>query len=70
MTTYWSLLCKKNYTTTVKKRLTKIERSKINIARPLNERIIGLLLGNGHLQFRNGNSRFIYGLLSSYPKGG
>jgi hypothetical protein len=60
-----SLLCKKNYTTTVKvtvkKRLTKVERSKINIDSPLNEIIIGLLLGDGHLQCRNGNSRFIYG---------
>ena len=61
MTTSWSLLCKKNYTTTVKKRLTKIERSKINIDSPLNEIIIGLLLGDGHLQRRNGNSRLIYG---------
>ncbi len=33
---------------TVKKRLTKIERSKINIESPLNEIIIGLLLGDGH----------------------
>lgn len=61
MTTSISLLCKKNYTTAVKKRLTKIERSKINIESPLNEIIIGLLLGDGHLQCRNGNSRFIYG---------
>ena len=61
MTTFWSLLCKKNYATTVKKRLTKVERSKINIDSPLNEIIIGLLLGDGHLQCRNGNSRFIYG---------
>ena len=61
MTNSWSLLCKKNYTTTLKKRLTKVERSKINIDIPLNEIIIGLLLGDGHLQCRNGNSRFIYG---------
>jgi hypothetical protein len=63
LTTYWSLLCKKNYTTisTIKKRLSKVERSKINIDSPLNEIIIGLLLGDGHLQCRNGNSRFIYG---------
>ena len=63
MTTYLSLFCKNNYTTlvTIKKRLTKIERSKINIAPPLNEIIIGLLLGDGHLQCRNSNSRFIYG---------
>ena len=52
MTTSGSLFCnyKKNYTTlvTVKKRLTKVERSKINIESPLNEIIIGLLLGDGH----------------------
>jgi hypothetical protein len=30
-------------------------------AAPLNEIIIGLLLGDGHLQCRNINSRFIYG---------
>ena len=46
---------------TVKKRLTKIERSKININPPLNDIIIGLLLGDGYLQCRNVNSRFIYG---------
>ncbi len=46
---------------TVKKRLTKIERSKININPPLNDIIIGLLLGDGYLQSRNINSRFIYG---------
>lgn len=47
----------------VKKRLTKVERSKINIDIPLNEIIIGLLLGDGHIQCRhlNGNSRFMYG---------
>ena len=65
MTTSGSLFCnyKKNYTTlvTVKKRLTKVERTKINIEPPLNEIIIGLLLGDGHLQCRNINSRFIYG---------
>jgi len=42
------------------KRLTKIERSNIKINSPLDEIIIGLLLGDGHLQSRNGNSRFIY----------
>jgi hypothetical protein len=47
-----SLICKKNYTTSVNKRLTKGERSEI---------LIGLLLGDGHLQCRFGNSRFIYG---------
>ena len=42
------------------KRLTKIERSKMTINNPLDEIIIGLLLGDGHIQTRNGNSRFIY----------
>lgn len=69
MTTSGSLFCnyKKNYTTlvTVKKRLTKIKRSKFNIDSLLNEIIIGLLLGDGHLQCRNVNSRFIYGLRRS-----
>jgi len=46
--------------TNVKKRLTKVERSKINIDSPLNEIFIGLLLGDGHLQCRHNNSRFIY----------
>jgi len=61
-----SLLCKQNYTTIsnkfFKKRLTKVERSKINIGEPLNEIIIGLLLGDGHIQSRqlNGNCRFMY----------
>lgn len=61
MTTSGSLLAIKNSTPIVKKRLTKSERSKINIGNPLNEIIIGLLLGDGHLQCRNINSRFIYG---------
>jgi hypothetical protein len=45
------------------KRLSKVERSKINIGEPLNEIIIGLLLGDGHIQSRqlNGNCRFMYG---------
>lgn len=58
-----SLVCKLNYTTSSKKRLTSFERSQINIDSPLNEIIIGLLLGDGHIQQRNknfGNSRFIY----------
>jgi len=43
--------------------LSKVERSKINIDEPLKEIIIGLLLGDGHIQSRqlNGNSRFMYG---------
>lgn len=56
-----SLICKKKYTTNVNKRLTKDERSKFNIDSPLSEILIGLLLGDGHLQCRYGNSRFIYG---------
>jgi hypothetical protein len=57
-----SLICKKNYTTLSKKRLTKVERSQITIESPLNEILIGLLLGDGHIQKRHnsGNSRFIY----------
>jgi LAGLIDADG DNA endonuclease family protein len=56
-----SLICKQNYTTSVNKRLTKGERSKFSIDSPLSEILIGLLLGDGHLQCRFGNSRFIYG---------
>ena len=46
-----------------KKRLSKVERSKLIIEYPINEIIVGLLLGDGHIQKRtiNGNSRFIYG---------
>jgi len=44
-----------------KKRLTQVERSKFKINNPLDEILIGLLLGDGHLQCRNTNSRFIYG---------
>ena len=48
----------------LKKRLSKEERSKLIIKYPLNEIIIGLLLGDGHIQKRSkiGNSRFIYAL--------
>ena len=64
-----SLICKKNYTTNISnsisnKRLTKVERSIFKIGVPLNEIIIGLLLGDGHIQSRQlkGNSsRFMYG---------
>ena len=50
-----------NYSTS-KKRLSKSDWSKLFIEFPLNEIIIGLLLGEGHIQQRsiNGNSRFIY----------
>lgn len=66
--TYISLVCTKKYSTysnlKVKKRLTKVERSKFIIPyeSPLNDIIIGLLLGDGHIQKRSivGNSRFIY----------
>ena len=61
MTTYGSLVATKNSSALVKKRLTKVERSKINIRNSLKEIIIGLLLGDGHIQCRNFNSRFIYG---------
>lgn len=72
MITLISLICTKNYTTDInntislpKKRLTIVERSKINIGEPLNEIIIGRLrlLGDGHIQSRqlNGNCRFMYG---------
>jgi len=44
----------------IKKRVTKAERSNIQINSPLDEIMIGLLLGDGHIQSRNGNSRFIY----------
>ena len=46
-----------------RKRLSKLERSKINLENPLDEIIVGLLLGDGHIQRRSitGNSRFIYG---------
>ena len=43
-------------------RLTKEQRSQIKVNHPLSEIIIGLLLGDGHIQKRNkNNSRFIYG---------
>ena len=63
MITSTSLICSKNLSTITKKRLSKLERSKLTIESPLNEIMIGLLLGDGHIQKRsiNGNSRFIYG---------
>ena len=44
------------------KRISKFERRKIIIESSLKEIMIGLLLGDGHIQKRslNGNSRFIY----------
>lgn len=55
-----SLICTQNIS---EKRLSKADKSKIIIDNPLNEIIIGLLLGDGHIQRRslNGNSRLIYG---------
>ena len=55
-----SLVCTQKIS---RKRLSKLERSKINLENPLDEIIIGLLLGDGHIQKRSlrGNSRFIYG---------
>ena len=57
-----SLVCTQNYSTMSTKRLSKSDRTKITIESPLNEIMIGLLLGDGHIQKRsiNGNSRFIY----------
>lgn len=57
-----SIMHTRKYSTS-NKRLSKFERSKLIIKFPLNEIIIGLLLGDGHIQQRsiNGNSRFIYG---------
>lgn len=55
------ILTQNNFT--CKKVLLKSDKSKIIIEYPLNEIIIGLLLGDGHFQQRStkGNSRFIYG---------
>lgn len=65
MITSISLISTQNYYTSEpkKKRLSKLERSKMSIEYPLNEIVIGLLLGAGHIQRRslNDNSRFIYG---------
>ena len=49
--------------TITKKRLSKDERSQFKIESPLSEIIIGLLLGDGHIQNRSskGISRFIFG---------
>ena len=66
-----SLVCTKKYSTLnnpkgeiKRKRLTSVERTKIiiPIESPIHESIIGLLLGDGHIQKRSvlGNSRFIY----------
>ena len=56
-------MCTQNYSTMSTKRLSKSDRTKITIESPLNEIMIGLLLGDGHIQKRsiNGNSSFIYG---------
>ena len=56
-------MCTQNYATMSTKRLSKSDRTKITIESPLNEIMIGLLLGDGYIQKRsiNGNSRFIYG---------
>ena len=58
-----SLICSQNDSTITIKRLSKLERSKLTIENPLNEIIIGLLLGDGHIQKRSllSNSRFMYG---------
>ena len=61
MRTSISLVCTKNYSTSGK-RLSKYERLNLTIEYPLNEIIIGLLIGDGHIQQRSitANSRFIY----------
>lgn len=53
-------MCKYNYSTN--KRLNKKEKSKFYVEPPLNSILIGLLLGDGHIQkiYKNGYSRFIY----------
>lgn len=47
----------------LRRRLSPADRSKLIIKNPLTEIIIGLLLGDGHIQKRTviGNSRFMYG---------
>jgi len=59
-----SLVSTQKYSTYGLKRLTKVDRSELIIPQdsPLNDIIIGLLLGDGHIQKRSvlGNSRFIY----------
>ena len=61
-TTSLSLISTRLYTTSSKKRYTKAERSNIIIESPLNDIIIGLILGDGHLQKRTikGHTRFMY----------
>ncbi len=58
-----SLVCTRNFSTKLTKRITKLDKSKKTIEKPLSDIIIGLLLGEGHIQKRTfkGNSRFIYG---------
>ena len=58
-----SLVCTQNFSTIpTTKRLSKLKRSKLTIESPLSEIIVGLLLGDGHIQKRSltGNSRFMY----------
>ena len=63
MKTFISLVCTRQYST-LGKRFTKVERYEIIIPddSELHEIIIGLLLGDGHIQKRSitGNGRFIY----------
>lgn len=60
--TLWSLINSQALIVSPKKRLTKKERASINLDSFLKQAIIGLLLGDGHIQQRNfKNSRFMYG---------
>ena len=59
LTTLLSLFTSTSLKTNLKSRLSKVDRSKITIDYPLNEIIIGLILGFGLIQKRV-NSRFIY----------
>ena len=59
LTTLLSLFTSISIKTNLKSRLSKVDRSKITIDYPLNEIIIGLILGDVHIQ-QSVNSRFIY----------
>ena len=49
-----SLVCTQNFSTIpTTKRLSKLKRSKLTIESPLSEIIVGLLLGDGHIQKRS-----------------
>lgn len=56
-----TLIFKRNYSTSGK-RLTKVERASISLSTDIQEALIGILLGDGHIAQRSpvGNSRFHY----------